>query len=364
MRMLWPDLPEAMEKLGHLGSLCHTLAAIACGLGIALAAPFVSSQQAPATAGSAPRKIHHPAKPKPAVPESIPEVILPAPPPPERRVLEQMPPGVPQVSWDGNELTITADNSTLADILVAIRTRTGAEIDVPANASRERIAARLGPGPAREIIATLLSWTDFDYIIQASDSNSAGIQSVLLTPRSKTDTAVASAGIDAPGGPGRRNHRFGPGNTTPPEAQDSSEGEATETPIAATQPAPAEPQPAVAVAASDVLPAQPDVQTNTPRVQANLNPALATANSDLSQSSGNSTAERMQTLQSLYEQRKQMIQDARKPRQTEDNRETKGKSRTPPVPDGAFVFDCSPEKLKSRRLVLAGTAAIPSPDFD
>jgi hypothetical protein len=313
MRMLWHDMREAIEQLALLGSLPNMrLAAIACGLGAALAAPFVSSQQAPATAGSAPRKIHHPAKPKPAVPESIPEVILPAPPLPERRVPEQMPPGVPQVSWDGNELTITADNSTLADILVAIRTRTGADIDVPPNASRERIAARLGPGPAREVIATLLSWTDFDYIIQASDSDPAGIHSVLLTPRSKSDTAVASAAMNGPGAPGRRaNHRFGSGNTAPAEAQESSEGEAAETPIAATQPAPVEPQPAVA--ASDVPPAQPDAPTSTPRVQANLNPALATANSDLSQSSGNSTAERMQTLQNLYEQRKSMIQDARKP---------------------------------------------------
>jgi hypothetical protein len=314
MRMLWPDLREALKNLGHLGSLCHTLAAIACGLALAFAAPSLLGQQVPATPAPSPKRIHHSVKPKPAVPESIPEVILPAPPPPERRALEQMPPGVPQVSWDGNELTITAENSTLADILVAIRTRTGAEIDVPPNASHERIAARLGPGPAREIIATLLSWTDFDYIIQASDSDPAGVQSVLLTPRGKSDTTVASAGMDGPGASvPRANHRLGHGNTSrPAEApeSDSSEAESTETPIAATQPAP---QPTTAVAAADLSPAQPDAQTNTPPMQANLNPALATANSDLSQSSGNSTEERIQTLQNLYQQRKQMIQDARKP---------------------------------------------------
>jgi hypothetical protein len=132
---------------------------------------------------------------------------------------------VPQVSWDGSQLTITADNSTLADILVAIRTRTGAEIDVSANASRERIAARLGPGPTREIIATLLSWTDFDYIIQASDNDPAGI--------------------------------------------------------------------------------------HTPPVRANLNPVRATGNSDLNPPLGNSADERMQTLQGLHQQRRQMMQDAR-----------------------------------------------------
>ena len=224
-----------------------------------------------------------------------------------------MPPGVPLVSWDGSQLTITADNSTLADILVAIRTRTGAEIDVPANASRERIAARLGPGPAREIIATLLSWTDFDYIIQASDNDPAGIQSVLLTPRDKADAVVARAGLDSPGTMARRaSHRLGQGNTGAAEAQEGSSeaGTSAETPIAATQPSPAEPQPSPTVAAAD---AQTDASSSALPIQANLNPPSTAANSTLNPPLGNSTEERMQTLQSLYEQRKQMIQDARKP---------------------------------------------------
>jgi hypothetical protein len=227
-----------------------------------------------------------------------------------------MPPGVPQVSWDGSELTIIADNSTLADILVAIRTRTGAEIDVPTNASHERIAARLGPGPAREIIATLLSWTDFDYIIQASDSDPAGIHSILLTPRDKPETVVARAGMDSPGTPRRRaSHRFGQANASPADAESSSSTEGAtpeEVPVAAAQPAPVEPQPAPEVAASDVPPLQPDASSSTPRVQANLNSAATTANSDLNPPLGNSAGERIQTLQNLYEQRRQMMQDARK----------------------------------------------------
>lgn len=250
---------------------------------------------------------------------------MPAPPPPARRVPEQMPPGVPQVSWDGSQLTISADNSTLADILVAIRTRTGAEIDVPPHASHERIAARLGPGPARDVIATLLSWTDFDYIIQASDTDPLGIQSVLLTPRGKADTVVASANMDGFGVSARRaNHRYGQGNANPaePSAQENSASTetetSTETPVAAAQPAPAESQPAAAVvppAAPDVPPAQTEAQSrpvDTPPVQADLNVAPASPESELNQSSGSGTDQRMQTLQSLYQQRKQMIQDARK----------------------------------------------------
>jgi len=246
---------------------------------------------------------------------------MPAPPPPVRRAPEQMPPGVPQVSWDGSQLTITADNSTLADILVAIRAGTGAEIDVPPSASRERIAARLGPGPAREVIATLLSWTDYDYIIQASDTDPLGIQSILLTPRGKSDDVVASAAIDAYRNSAQRaGRRFGPGaNPAETPSQDNSgSGEAetsTETPAAATQPMAVE-QPAAAVvppAAPDGSPAQAEATpVDVAPTRANLNAVPASAGSDLSLSSGSSTDERIQQMQNLYQQRKQMIQDARK----------------------------------------------------
>jgi len=236
---------------------------------------------------------------------------MPAPPPPMRQTPEQMPPGVPQVSWDGSQLTITADNSTLADILVAIRARTGADIDVPPTASRERIAARLGPGPARDVIGTLLSWTDFDYVIQASDTDPLGIQSVMLSPRSKSDTAVASAGMGTYGEtPRRANQRFSQGNANPAGTTDP--GSSTEAPVATAQPAAAEPQPAVVPTSADAAPAPTDAQPTPVEslpTQANLNPV--TSGSDLGQSSGG-VADRMQTLQNLYQQRKQMIQDARK----------------------------------------------------
>jgi len=248
---------------------------------------------------------------------------MPAPPPPAPRVPEQMPPSVPQVSWDGSQLTITADNSTLADILVAIRTRMGAEIEVPPSASSERIAARLGPGPAREIIGTLLSWTDYDYIIQASDTDLMGVQSVLLTPRGKSDAMVA-AGMGSYGGSSRRAiQRMNQINRSAETAGQENSGTAeagspAEAPVAAAQPVPAEPQP-VSAAANPATPDVPRPQAETEAeakpvdtlpVQANLNPVPSEAAP--SDSVAGPTDQRMQTLQSLYQQRKQMIQDARK----------------------------------------------------
>jgi hypothetical protein len=324
MGMFWHDLRETVKRLTQPGSpRPGGLTIVACGLAVAMAAPPALAQQTPAAGSHTPRKTRRVTRPKLVVPESIPEVTMPAPPVPERRAPEQMPPSVPQVSWDGSQLTINTDNSTLADILVAIRTRTGAEIDVPPNASRERIAARLGPGPAREVIATLLSWTDFDYIIQASDTDSLGIQSVLLIPRGKSDAVVASAGMGSYGmSPRRANQRFGTAATRPAETpvQENPPGAetSTETPVAALQPAPAEPQPAATIvppATPDVPPAQAEAQSkpvDTPLVQADLNTTPTPPELDSSPSSGSPADQRMQTLQSLYQQRKQMIQDARK----------------------------------------------------
>ena len=127
----------------------------------------------------------------------FPQPDLP-PAPPAARTPEQLPPRAPQVLWDGKQLSITSENSTLADILAAVRGRTHAVIDIPPGASAERVVAQLGPAPAREVLSSLLSGSNFNYVILASDTDEDAIQSVLLTPRGKADesmtgTAVASA---------------------------------------------------------------------------------------------------------------------------------------------------------------------------
>ncbi|MGA9815069.1 MAG: hypothetical protein WBQ64_19970, partial [Terriglobales bacterium] len=85
---------------------------------------------------------------KKAAPEPPP---APAPPPPPPTP-EQMPAVPPQVHYSQGQLTIVAENSTLADILRAVRAQTGAAVEVPPNAT-ERVVTHLGPGPARDVLA-------------------------------------------------------------------------------------------------------------------------------------------------------------------------------------------------------------------
>ena len=75
----------------------------------------------------------------------------------------------PQVQYSNGQLTIMAENSTLADILRAVRTQTGAEVEIPPNANRAGSGA-LGPGPARDVLAALLNGV----ALQLRDAGFAG----------------------------------------------------------------------------------------------------------------------------------------------------------------------------------------------
>ena len=84
--------------------------------------------------------------------------------------LDAMPAVAPQVSYQDGLLTIVAPNSTLGDILRGVRKHTSAEIEIPSTAN-ERVVTRLGPGPAREVMAELLNGSHFNYIFLGSPDN-------------------------------------------------------------------------------------------------------------------------------------------------------------------------------------------------
>jgi hypothetical protein len=103
-----------------------------------------------------------------------------------------------QVTADGKLLTIQAKDCTLSEILDAVRAKTGASIDVSGRTS-DHMTVKIGPGPARQVLSSLLAWTDFDYVIQGADADSVAIQSIMLIPKSKSSPTAAAAGTPAPG---------------------------------------------------------------------------------------------------------------------------------------------------------------------
>src|SRR5580700_4893190 len=107
--------------------------------------------------------------------------------------LDSIAPVPPQVSYQNSQLTIIAPNSTLGDILRAVRKQTGAEIEIPA--APERVVTHLGPGSAREVMADLLNGSRFNYVLLGSAANDALLARVVLVAKTGGDS------VNPPSGP-------------------------------------------------------------------------------------------------------------------------------------------------------------------
>src|SRR6201997_1407064 len=113
--------------------------------------------------------------------------------------LDTMAAVAPQVTFENNQLTIVAPNSTLADILRAVRKQTGADIEVPA--APERGVTHLGPGPAREIVAELLNGSRFNYVLLGSPSDESALTRVVLVAKSGPQEITPTPNPVAAGSP-------------------------------------------------------------------------------------------------------------------------------------------------------------------
>src|SRR5713101_7578809 len=94
-----------------------------------------------------------------------------APPPPKPAVT---------VTFVNGMLHIRADKATLAQVLFEVQRQTQAEIAIPAGAEQEEMAADLGPAPARDVLASLLNGSPYNFIFVGDE---LGLERVILTRR-------------------------------------------------------------------------------------------------------------------------------------------------------------------------------------
>jgi hypothetical protein len=215
------------------------------------------------------------------------------PPPSSANTVEKAASKSLQVTYEDGQLSIIAENSALSDVMKALRAALGMDIDLPASVAEQRVWVHLGPGPARRVLRDLLDSTEFNYVIQASESDADGIRSVFLTQRSKS-----SGSTDAPGMAERAANRRIPRGRSSEDASDSDN--------------PANAESVVPSSAAAVSPSVPSM--NQPPTA--INPQNATPSSSSSASgTGSSVAEQMvQQLQSMYQQRRQIqMQQNQKP---------------------------------------------------
>jgi hypothetical protein len=113
--------------------------------------------------------------------------------------LDAIPAVAPEVSYENGLLTINAPNSTLGDILRSVRKHTSADIEIPATAN-ERVVTRLGPAPAREVMAELLNGSRFNYILLGSPEDANALVRVVLVAKTP-DTPAGQPSQTANGAP-------------------------------------------------------------------------------------------------------------------------------------------------------------------
>jgi len=114
-----------------------------------------------------------------AQPEAAPAPQQPAPPPPTP---EHGPSSPPEVSFQDGKLTILARNSTMADVLNAVKQKTGAAVEMPP-VSSERVAGQFGPGAPRDVLAQLLNGSHYDYVLLGSPADPGALKKVVLMAR-------------------------------------------------------------------------------------------------------------------------------------------------------------------------------------
>ncbi len=156
-----------------------------------LAAPFFAfSAHAVDQSATQPGAVHRKARKKPLPPLVLP----PLPAGPLKQVpMDQLPAAAPRVTYENGLLSIAAQNATLGDILREVHKLTGATIDIPPAGANDRVVVQLGPGAPREVMATLLNGTSFNYVMVGSPSDPSSVASVMLTSRPSAGGEVQTA---------------------------------------------------------------------------------------------------------------------------------------------------------------------------
>jgi hypothetical protein len=144
--------------------------------------------------------------------------------------LDSMTPVPPQVTYQNGQLTIVASNSTLGDILRAVRKQTGADIDIPA--ASDRVVTHLGPGPVQDVLADLLNGSRFNYVLLGSPEKAGVLTRVVLVPKTAPDKADKAVANNHPAPSMPQPGMAQAMNVTPQEATDTNDADVNDDPNA------------------------------------------------------------------------------------------------------------------------------------
>jgi len=107
-----------------------------------------------------------------------------------------------KVTYKDGMLAISAENVSLGDVLHEVSAKTGATIDFPNGSASEPVFTSIGPGPVRDVLATLLNGTKFNYVMLGSENSSNTLEKIVLTEGDQP-TEVAQNSVSTPRQPQR-----------------------------------------------------------------------------------------------------------------------------------------------------------------
>jgi len=90
------------------------------------------------------------------------------------------------VTYTNGKLTVTAWNTSLAEVLRAISSQTGIVIDFSAGGAADRIFVHEGPGTTRQVLTNLLNGSGYNYVILALPSAPDELTRVVLAKADQT----------------------------------------------------------------------------------------------------------------------------------------------------------------------------------
>lgn len=169
------------------------------------------------TTAPPPRKVQPTQKEKEKEKEKPKELVLPPLPsgPLSQLPMDQIPASPAKVSFRDGLLTISAENSTLGEILRDVRKLTGASIEIPqGSGANERVVAHFGPGAPRDVLVGLLNGSSFNYVMIGSNSDSSAVSTVILT--AKSGSGDQQAGMSFGNDPSQNNQNNQPPNNGMP----------------------------------------------------------------------------------------------------------------------------------------------------
>jgi AMIN domain len=131
--------------------------------------------------------------PRPAL-VNVSAPVRPASPPPP-----VTPPLKFQVNYANGKLSIWANKASLAEVLLEVERKTGADIPIPPGAQQDQVVTSIAPASPRDALAVLLNGSRFNFIMVGADNDPTRLKSVILTVRG--EEGVSQPAISATSAP-------------------------------------------------------------------------------------------------------------------------------------------------------------------